>query len=271
LLIVGAGTLGSLIVKQHRAAFPTARIVAETRSTTRHDALRADGAETRTSEEAALSAETMANVVFCVAPGGNDDYVANVRRALALWKGAPGKFVFTSSGGIFAEQDGGVVDETSALSSAPRSQKLVDCEKAVTDGGGTVLRLAGLYNLDRGAHSYWLSQGKVDARPDGLIGLVSYEDSAGAALAALKCEADIGGEVFLICDGVEQTRLDICTSALKTEKFKDGKIPEFTKTEGPIGKRYGVKKATEVLKWVPTHKSWDAFCLAHAPATAAKA
>lgn len=32
LLIVGAGTLGSLIVKQHRAAFPTARIVAETRS-----------------------------------------------------------------------------------------------------------------------------------------------------------------------------------------------------------------------------------------------
>ena len=32
LLIVGAGTLGSLLVKQHRAAFPTARIVAETRS-----------------------------------------------------------------------------------------------------------------------------------------------------------------------------------------------------------------------------------------------
>ena len=32
LLIVGAGTLGSLLVKQHRAEFPTARIVAETRS-----------------------------------------------------------------------------------------------------------------------------------------------------------------------------------------------------------------------------------------------
>ena len=46
----------------------------------------------------------MTNVVFCVAPSGNDDYVGDVRRALSLWKGSPGKFVFTSSGGVYAEQ-----------------------------------------------------------------------------------------------------------------------------------------------------------------------
>jgi len=165
------------------------------RSKNRHDELRADGAEPRTLEEAALSAEKHPNVVFCAAPGGNDDYPAAVRRALGLWKGAPGRFVFTSSGGIYAEQDGGVVDESSLVADGPRAKKLVDCEKLVLEGGGTVLRLAGLYSLERGAHNYWLSQEKVDGRPDGLIGLVSYEDSAGAALAALKCPADIGGEV----------------------------------------------------------------------------
>ena len=32
LLVVGAGTLGSLLIQQHRAEFPAARIIAETRS-----------------------------------------------------------------------------------------------------------------------------------------------------------------------------------------------------------------------------------------------
>ena len=54
-------------------------------------------------------------VLFSASPSGNDDYAATVASALAYWdKDAPGgRFVFTSSAGVCAEQDGGVVTETS--------------------------------------------------------------------------------------------------------------------------------------------------------------
>ena len=54
-------------------------------------------------------------VLFSASPSGNDDYAATVASALAYWdKDAPGgRFVFTSSAGVCAEQDGGVVTEMS--------------------------------------------------------------------------------------------------------------------------------------------------------------
>ena len=45
-------------------------------------------------------------MVFCVPPSKNEDYVAEVEGALALWSGEGG-FVFTSSGGVYAEDNGG--------------------------------------------------------------------------------------------------------------------------------------------------------------------
>lgn len=40
---------------------------------------------------------------------------------------------------------------------------------------GTVVRLAGLYDLERGPHSYWLKVGTVKGAPEGLINLVHYD------------------------------------------------------------------------------------------------
>ena len=53
---------------------------------------------------------------------GNDDYAHEVYKAMTdMWDGS-GMFVFTSSGSVFAEKDGGVVNEDSPLSeSAPSS------------------------------------------------------------------------------------------------------------------------------------------------------
>tara|TARA_B100000795_G_scaffold233482_1_gene192245 strand:- start:206 stop:406 length:201 start_codon:yes stop_codon:yes gene_type:complete len=54
-------------------------------------------------------------VLFSASPSGNDDYAATVARALEYWdRDAPGgRFVFTSSAGVCAEQNGGVVTEMS--------------------------------------------------------------------------------------------------------------------------------------------------------------
>lgn len=103
------------------------------------------------------------------------------------------------------------MDEESPVSDSARAKKLLECERAVLQEGGTVVRLAGLYTLERGAHNYWCKVGSVEGRADGLIGLVSYEDAAGSVVAVLSADrAKVAGEIFLICDGKEQTRKDIC-------------------------------------------------------------
>lgn len=58
---------------------------------------------------------------------------------------------------------------------SPRTDVLLKSEKVVIEFGGCVLRLAGLYKADRGAHSYWLEKGTVDVRPDHILNLIHYE------------------------------------------------------------------------------------------------
>jgi hypothetical protein len=40
--------------------------------------------------------------------------------------------------------------------------RLIKAENEVKQNNGIVLRLAGLYNLNRGPHIYWLSKGTVE-------------------------------------------------------------------------------------------------------------
>ena len=86
-----------------------------------------------------------------------------MEEAASCWLGraeedAPGGLVFTSSGSVYSEDDGGVVDESSPLTSAPRAARLLSAEEKTLSAGGSVVRLAGLYSATRGAHSYWLKQ-----------------------------------------------------------------------------------------------------------------
>jgi len=262
LLVVGAGVLGGLLVKQHKEKFPEAKIVAETRTEAKHAVLRELGADPRTADQS-KGAEKATNVVFCVPPGKQDDYAGELNRALGMWTGAPGRFVFTSSSGVYAQDNGEVVTEESVLSDTDRAMRIRPLEDAVLGAGGTVLRLTGLYALDRGAHGAWLKMETVKQRPDGLIGLVSYEDAARAVLDALSCDGEVAGNVFLVCDGKEQTRAQICESALKTDMWRSYKMPEFVGTDGGLGKRFDASKARKVLGWKPRYDSFDAFCDLH--------
>ena len=107
--------------------------------------------------------------------------------------------MFTSSGGVYAENEGGTIDETSEVSRTERSGKLLDAEQVALGAGGTVIRLGGLYCLESGAHSFWAKGGSFPSKPGGLINLVwfqpgfvfyllqvHYSDAATAVLLSLQ-------------------------------------------------------------------------------------
>lgn len=251
------------------------------------DKLDADRFELRTAGDGEIG-KKFNHCVFCAPPSGFEDYPAAVKESIDnLWMGQTednvnGAFVFTSSGGIFGS--GGddvdispVVTELSPLPSTitPRIEKLVNAEKEVTkQKGGFVLRLAGLYLLDRGAHNFWLGDTKelakaeVSGRADGMINLLHYDDAAGASLAALKKSIKGGnsaseeGRIFLVSDGHPQTRQQICEASLKNKRYADRTIPKFTgsiENGDPIGKVYDGSYTNEFLEWSPMYESFDKF------------
>lgn len=143
-----------------------------------------------------------------------------------------------------------------------RSARLISAEKVVLSKGGACLRLAGLYTLGRGAHSFWMASGKdVSGREDGIINLLHYDDAAGAVKAALLAGSSVvNGNVFLISDGHPLSRRGICESALKAKKYQSMKMPKFLGTDmEPIGKIYDGSASNLALKWDPTYVSFDRF------------
>jgi nucleoside-diphosphate-sugar epimerase len=136
-------------------------------------------------------------------------------------------------------------------------------EQTVLAKGGTVLRLAGLYTLERGAHNYWLTQkGEVGGRPDGIINLLHYDDAAGSVVAALTASSDdVQGKVFLISDSNPLTRYQICESSQKAAKYRDTTTPKFlgSSEKDPIGKIYDGSASNKALNWSPRYPSFDEF------------
>lgn len=142
--------------------------------------------------------------------------------------------------------------------------RLVNAEQFALKAGGCCLRLAGLYNLQHGAHNFWLTSGKpVQASRDGLINLLHYDDAAAACLAALKAGPEVcNGRAFLISDANPLSRMQICQSALKAAVYSDCSLPQFAETEPQLlalGKVYDGTASNRALRWKPQYESFDAF------------
>jgi len=157
------------------------------------------------------------------------------------------------------------------VSDNPRMKRLLDAERACLDAGGCVLRLAGLYNLNRGAHNYWLTSGKGEfpSSPDGVVNLLHYDDAAGACLAALSVPDpdELRGRVFLVSDGHPTTRAGICRSAVQAGAYREyrDRLPKFiggSDKEG-LGKIYDGSETNRILKWSPRYQSFDEFMKAN--------
>ncbi|CAB9513656.1 expressed unknown protein [Seminavis robusta] len=283
--VIGCGVLGTSLCKQLLASpdFEGWTVTGITKTTNNHASiLEAVGEEdTRfqvtTMEES--QGKTFDNVVFCAPPSGFDDYGAAVEHAVTnVWSGLDhgGTFVFTSSGGIHGPgtttEPETITEETPTADpeSSPRTARLIKAEEACRAHGGCCVRLAGLYTLERGAHSFWLNSGKdVSGRADGIINLLHYDDAASAALAALTVGSNVvKGRNFLVSDSHPLTRQQICSSAMKADLFKDKKMPAFLgKDTEPIGKLYDGTVSERDLQWKPKYESFDAFMSMHAAAT----
>jgi nucleoside-diphosphate-sugar epimerase len=279
--VIGVGVLGTSLCRQ--LLENNWKVTGITKTSSRHDEIRQQvGADiigqekedrfTLQTAEDTLYRKKYPYCVFCAPPSGFDDYASAVEEAMTQWWDQQGIFVFTSSGGIYGPGDSSgiaTVNEESPLpdpgDNNPRSARLLGAETAVLGQGGTVLRLAGLYTLDRGAHNFWLGKEEVGGRADGIINLLHYDDAAGSVVAALQVEdvATVKGKTFLISDGHPLTRQQICESTVKSSKYSGMRIPTFTGPESdPMGKIYDGSVTNAALKWKPRYPSFDEFMAA---------
>ena len=325
--VVGCGVLGTSLCRMllSHPSFSSRSVVGITRGTSRHDEIRGavleqlgvgtddeereeDGCASRggrfrllTMEEATRdgrSGRTYRDVVFCAPPSGFDDYPGAIDAAAeTLWSGPDGggSFAFTSSGVVYGDGSGGVVDEASPTSpdseSNPRVSRMINAERNALSRGGCAIRLAGLYTLERGAHNYWLERfgtrtgtDKAQGRGDGIVNLLHYDDAAGAVMAALVAGPGVNsGRTFLISDGSPTSRRGICESALVHPRYGGFGMPSFAsddddddgkgKDEGAVGGRsnnargkvYDGRWSNDALRWKPTYPSFDEFMTSSSP------
>lgn len=150
-------------------------------------------------------------VVFAASSGGRgveaarEIYVEGQRTVLDHFEGRqdpPDRYVYTSSTGVYGDNDGGWVDEETSLS--PRTERarvLVDAERVALEGAdereidGTVARLAGLYGPGR----YRLDRYLEGPVTEGYLNLVHRDDAAGA-IAFFLTEDRARNERVLVVD-----------------------------------------------------------------------
>lgn len=235
LLVVGAGRLGAHVAALWQHRFPGGLVLAETRSSTRHSELRAQGLAVRTIADE--SPPPVSHLLFSVPPSEISDYRAATLRALSLWNGE-GRFLFVSSAAVYAEERGGEVHENSAVVLNARTERLLVAEAAVRDARGMVIRLAGLYDRARGPHRVYFHTAESSLRPDGLINLIHYDDAANLCLAALTLGQPLA--TYLGSDQAPLTRTALVERTRACGLFEPHELGEptrFTGQGGPLGKR----------------------------------
>lgn len=95
-----------------------------------------------------------------------------------------------------------------------------------------------------------------------------YEDAAAACVRALSAQLEgssEGGEIFLATDGVPVTREKMVEACLACpDAYDDGAMPEFSVSDGPLGKSMTNPQTREKLGWEPVYPSFVDFVAAGA-------
>ena len=217
--VLGCGYVGAEFARQARAAGHD--VLGVVRSEASRDKLRAEGLaaeafDLQTGDWSVLPARFDA-VVYAASTGGGGPeayalaYDVGVKRALA-WARAVGAhgFVFTSSTGVYRQDDGGVVDEAAPVGGAPTADAILGGERAVLASGfakARVLRFGGLYGPGRHHLVDQLRRGDnvIGGRVDHFINYLHRDDAASSILASI-VGGPVGARVYNVGDGKPVTK-----------------------------------------------------------------
>lgn len=161
-------------------------------------------------------------VVNCAATGGGsvEDYrqlyLQGTRNLIAWLQGtALRKFVYTSSTGVYGQNDGSLVDESSPTEPASETaQVLVQAEKVLLEAAqqknfpSVILRAAGIYGPERGHLLKQFLRGEARIEGDGArhLNMIHRSDLVAAIIAAL--ERARAGDIYNAVDDEPVTQLD---------------------------------------------------------------
>lgn len=214
-------------------------------------------------------------VVNCVSSshGGAEDYrrvYLQGARNLIDWlaKSPPAKFVYTSSTGVYGQNDGSLVDETAPAEPPTETGRvLVETERVFLEAArernfpAVVLRVAGIYGPGRG---WWFKQFLAgEARIEGggrrTLNMIHRDDVAGCLMAAL--ERGRPGEIYNAVDDEPVTQRDFFAwLAAKLNRPLPPSAPEdveISRKRGVTDKRISNRKLKAELGYVfryPTYR-----------------
>lgn len=213
-------------------------------------------------------------VVHCVAASGGDaaayrrTYLDGTRHLLHwLAPHPPRRLVYTSSTGVYAQNDGSVVTEDSpTVATAPTAEMLLATEQlllaAARERGfpAVILRLSGIYGPGRG---YWLRQFLAgEARLEGegrrVLNMIHRDDVVGAILAAL--ERGQPGRIYNVTDDEPVSQRDLFAWLART---LNRPLPPpapleagTTRRRGLTSKRVSNHRLRAELGWAPRYPTF---------------
>lgn len=217
-------------------------------------------------------------VVHCAATRGGStaDYEAVYLRGnlnLIEWlaPSPPKTFVFTSSTGVYGQNDGSLVTEDSPTEPAsPTARVLVAAERALLTAAregrlpAVVLRVAGIYGPGRG---FWLRQflsgaARLEGEGQRVLNMIHRDDLIAAIVAAL--ERGRAGEVYNVVDDepVTQREFFAWLAAQTGRPMPPGAPPEspVASPRAPTNKRVSNRKLRQQLGWTPRYPTFREGC-----------
>ena len=271
-LIVGAGYVGLPL------AFALGRlghkVTALRRSTSEDAAMLAAGitplhADVTRAESLSGLSNQFDWVVNCTATGGGNevDYRSlylNGTRNLLEWlssgfrENAAARFVYTSSTGVYAQNDGSVVDELSPTEPASETGRvLLETERVLREAANAsfpavLLRAAGIYGPDRGylLKQFLAGEARIEGEGGRQLNMIHRDDLVQAIIAAL--ERGQPGEIYNATDDepVSQTIFYTWIAEKLGRPLPPGAMasPDVARRRGLTSKRVSNRKLRAELR-----------------------